>query len=174
MDCKSITDCCALMYIYANRHICQAFGCMTLLFLFSISPFRKRHYEAFWFLHVLLVPLTIVMAALHHPPVWWWCWAALALWIGERSYRLIWWLNTNGYLGGLEVVNYQKSRKAQSLPPHYDPETLPMHSLGQPKGLGRLPVLPRINSLSIIAALIVCVPKSCSLGTPTVGTNPLL
>ncbi|KAI0748209.1 ferric reductase like transmembrane component-domain-containing protein [Daedaleopsis nitida] len=77
-----------------------AFGCMTLLFLASIGPLRRKHYEAFWFLHVLLVPLTIIMAALHHPPVWWWCWAALAIWFGERMWRLTWWLYTNGYLGG--------------------------------------------------------------------------
>ncbi|KAI0831386.1 hypothetical protein BC628DRAFT_1353480 [Trametes gibbosa] len=76
-----------------------AFGCMTLLFALSISAIRRAHYEAFYFLHVLLVPLTLVMSALHHPPVWWWCWAALGLWFGERTWRFTWWLYTNGFLG---------------------------------------------------------------------------
>ncbi|TFK89134.1 hypothetical protein K466DRAFT_487441 [Polyporus arcularius HHB13444] len=91
-----------------------AFGCMTLLFLFSIGPFRRRHYEAFWFLHVLLVPLTIIMSALHHPPVWWWCWAALGLWFGERTWRFTWWLYTNGYFGMKSPAPSNKLRKVQS------------------------------------------------------------
>ncbi|KAI8998563.1 hypothetical protein BD414DRAFT_575075 [Trametes punicea] len=93
-----------IAYIYAWQYekfqfAWAAFGCMTLLFVFSIAPIRRTHYEAFWFLHVLLVPLTLIMSALHHPPVWWWCWAALALWIGERTWRFTWWLYTNGFLG---------------------------------------------------------------------------
>lgn len=87
---------------------------MTLLFLFSLKPFRTRHYEAFWFLHVLLVPLTIVMSALHHPPVWWWCWAALGLWVGERTWRLTRWLYTNGILGRKTQAPSNKLRKARS------------------------------------------------------------
>ena len=92
----------------------QAFGCMVLLFLFSIGPIRRRHYEAFWFLHVLLVPLTIIMSALHHPPVWWWCWAALGLWLGERTWRFTWWLYINGYFGAKSAAPSNKLRKVQS------------------------------------------------------------
>ncbi|KAH9901014.1 hypothetical protein C8Q73DRAFT_786424 [Cubamyces lactineus] len=93
-----------IAYVYAWQYekflyAWIAFGCMTLLFTLSIAPIRRAHYEAFWFLHVLLVPLTLVMSALHHPPVWWWCWAALGLWIGERTWRFTWWLYTNGFLG---------------------------------------------------------------------------
>ncbi|KAI0374981.1 hypothetical protein BV20DRAFT_961222 [Pilatotrama ljubarskyi] len=91
-----------------------AFGCMTLLFALSIAPLRRAHYEAFWFLHVLLVPLTLIMSALHHPPVWWWCWAALGLWLGERTWRFTWWLYTNGYLGGSAPSPSRKLRKAPS------------------------------------------------------------
>lgn len=76
-----------------------AFGCMTLLILLSIAPLRRSHYEAFYFLHILLAPLTIVMSALHHPPVWIWCWVALALWGCERLWRATWWLSTNGFFG---------------------------------------------------------------------------
>ncbi|KDQ60789.1 hypothetical protein JAAARDRAFT_31767 [Jaapia argillacea MUCL 33604] len=77
----------------------MAYILMTLLVIFSIYPIRKSHYEAFYFLHVLLVPLTIIMSALHHPFVWWWCWAALAIWVGERAWRGTWWLSTNGFFG---------------------------------------------------------------------------
>ncbi|CDO74611.1 hypothetical protein BN946_scf184599.g4 [Trametes cinnabarina] len=92
-----------IAYVYAWQYekflyAWIAFGCMTLLFLLSIAPIRRAHYEAFWFLHVLLVPLTLIMSALHHPPVWWWCWAALGLWLGERTWRFTWWLYTNGIL----------------------------------------------------------------------------
>ncbi|RPD66223.1 hypothetical protein L226DRAFT_566683 [Lentinus tigrinus ALCF2SS1-7] len=90
-----------------------AFGCMVMLFLLSIGPFRRKHYEAFWFLHVLFVPLTIIMSALHHPPVWWWCWAALGLWLGERTWRFTWWLYTNGYFGMKSTAPSNKLRKVQ-------------------------------------------------------------
>ncbi|THH11576.1 hypothetical protein EW146_g7990 [Bondarzewia mesenterica] len=91
-------------YIYAWQYpkfiyAWTAFGLFTLLVILSLRPIRDRHYEAFYFLHILLVPLTIIMSALHHPPVWWWCWAALALWIGERTWRATKWLYTNGYVG---------------------------------------------------------------------------
>ncbi|KZT26361.1 hypothetical protein NEOLEDRAFT_1132404 [Neolentinus lepideus HHB14362 ss-1] len=76
-----------------------AFGVMTLLMLCSVQPLRRSHYEAFYFLHILLAPLTIIMSALHHPPVWIWCWVALALWGCERLWRATWWLSTNGYFG---------------------------------------------------------------------------
>ena len=121
----------------------------------SLPVVRRRRYETFYALHVLLVPLTLIFSALHHPPVWWWCWAALALWVGERSYRLVWWLNTNGYLGGVRTTNYRsnqarmRSRTIQQQPqPQLSPETpdvLHMHALGQAKGLNHLPVLPQVD-----------------------------
>ena len=74
---------------------------MTLLVFSSFRPIRRFHYEIFYALHVLLVPLTLIFSALHHPPVWWWCWGALAVWAGERAYRFVWWLNTNGYLDAI-------------------------------------------------------------------------
>ncbi|KAI0636885.1 hypothetical protein C8Q77DRAFT_1154776 [Trametes polyzona] len=91
-----------------------AFGCMTLLFALSIAPLRRAHYEAFYFLHVLLVPLTLIMSALHHPPVWWWCWAPLGLWFGERTWRFTWWLYTNGFLGGSTASQPNKLHKTPS------------------------------------------------------------
>lgn len=73
---------------------------MTLLVILSIRPIRDRYYEAFHWLHLLLVPSTIIMSGLHHPPLWWWCWAALGIWMGERMWRLTRWLYTNGFVGG--------------------------------------------------------------------------
>jgi hypothetical protein len=113
-----------------------------MLMICSIPPLRRNHYEAFWFMHILFVPLTLIFSALHHPPVAWWCWGALGLWIGERCYRFTWWLNTNGFLGG---VSSPTKIVAQPRLSEVKPNTLPMHALGQPNVLGRLPSLPRID-----------------------------
>ncbi|KAG9318883.1 ferric reductase like transmembrane component-domain-containing protein [Chiua virens] len=78
-----------------------AFALLTLVVLTSLRPIRRRYYEHFYILHLLLVPSMLVMAALHHPTVSWWCWAALAIWFGERLWRGIWWIYTNGILGGV-------------------------------------------------------------------------
>lgn len=67
--------------------------------LCSIPPLRKHHYETFYILHIILVPFTLVFAALHHPIVWEWCWIALGFWLGERLFRFSKWLWINGFLG---------------------------------------------------------------------------
>lgn len=108
--------------------------------IFALPSVRRHHYEAFYAMHVLLVPLTLIMSALHHPPLWWWCWAALGLWLAERCYRFTWWLNTNGFFGGAEQATPLPKRSGQ-----VDPEVLPMQSLGQPNALGKLPTLPPID-----------------------------
>jgi hypothetical protein len=72
---------------------------MSLLVFSSSRPLRKSHYETFYAFHVLLVPMTLVMSALHHPPLWVWCWIALGIWIGERAWRATWWLQINGFFG---------------------------------------------------------------------------
>ncbi|KAI0322223.1 hypothetical protein OF83DRAFT_1049810 [Amylostereum chailletii] len=91
-------------YVYAWQYpkfiyAWTAFGLLTVLVILSFRPFRDRYYEAFYFLHVMFVAGTLVMSALHHPPVWWWCWAALMLWVGERIWRATRWLYTNGVIG---------------------------------------------------------------------------
>ncbi|KAG6333650.1 hypothetical protein ID866_5437 [Astraeus odoratus] len=75
-----------------------AFALLTFIVIFSLHPIRRHFYESFYLLHVLLVPLTLLTASLHHPPVAFWCWAALAVWIGERLWRLSWWVYSNGLL----------------------------------------------------------------------------
>ncbi|THH33845.1 hypothetical protein EUX98_g258 [Antrodiella citrinella] len=76
-----------------------AYVLLTLIVIGSIPPIRTHHYETFYFLHILFVPSMLIMAGIHHPPVWWWCWAAIGLWIGERVYRLVWFLYNNGFFG---------------------------------------------------------------------------
>lgn len=125
-----------------------AYGCFTLLMLCSLPAIRRHHYEAFWFLHILFVPLTLIMSALHHPPLAGWCYAALGLWIGERCYRLTWWLNTNGFLGGKQP--YEPYPTPRRSPSQVQPETVPMHALGQAGAVGKLPSLPRIDTLATV------------------------
>lgn len=60
---------------------------LTLLVFTSLKPLRNEHYEVFYALHVLFVPLMLTAAAFHHPSVWWWTWCALAIWVGERLWR---------------------------------------------------------------------------------------
>ena len=67
--------------------------------MLSLGPIRDKYYDTFYALHVILVPATIIMSGLHHPPLWWWCWLALLLWGGERLWRMTNWLYLNGFLG---------------------------------------------------------------------------
>ncbi|KAG8847443.1 hypothetical protein FRB91_011760, partial [Serendipita sp. 411] len=76
-----------------------AYVALTALCVLSIDSFRVKYYEAFFVLHLILVPVTLVFAALHFPTIWWWCWSALFLWIAERLYRAIRWAYVNGLMG---------------------------------------------------------------------------
>ncbi|KIK57782.1 hypothetical protein GYMLUDRAFT_1010241 [Collybiopsis luxurians FD-317 M1] len=94
-----------------------AFGLLTLL-IFSSSRFiRKAHYEIFYVSHIILVPLTLIMSAMHHPPVAIWCYIALGLWCAERMWRATWWLQMNGFFGK------EKSGSIVLQPTPYDSET---------------------------------------------------
>ncbi|KAI6128265.1 ferric reductase like transmembrane component-domain-containing protein [Pisolithus croceorrhizus] len=75
-----------------------AFAMLTLIMLLSLHPIRRHFYESFYFMHILLVPLTLLTAGLHHPPIAFWCWVAFAIWGGERLWRLTWWIYSNGFL----------------------------------------------------------------------------
>ncbi|KAJ3779273.1 hypothetical protein FB446DRAFT_710363 [Lentinula raphanica] len=76
-----------------------AFGLLTLLIFVSSRFIRKAHYEVFYISHIVLVPLTLVMSALHHPPVAYWCYITLGIWVAERVWRATWWSQMNGFLG---------------------------------------------------------------------------
>ncbi|PVG02808.1 hypothetical protein CPB86DRAFT_696988 [Serendipita vermifera] len=76
-----------------------AYIALTLLVILSLDSFRNAHYEAFYVLHVILVPITLIFSALHFPTIWWWCWSALILWAGERTHRAIRWAFVNGLMG---------------------------------------------------------------------------
>ena len=73
--------------------------------MLSLKPVREKRYDVFYALHVILVPSTIIMSALHHPPLWGWCWLALMLWAGERTWRASNWVYVNGFLGSSAYVS---------------------------------------------------------------------
>lgn len=111
-------------------NVTQAFGLMTLIMILSLNPIRKTHYEAFYLLHILLVPGTLIMSAIHHPPLWWWCWAALSLWVGERLWRGTWWLHINGFFGGLSASSPLKVASKVDPFPIEAPQTKPTPASG--------------------------------------------
>ncbi|KZT09452.1 uncharacterized protein LAESUDRAFT_756413 [Laetiporus sulphureus 93-53] len=120
-----------------------AFGFMTVLVVLSLRPIRRLHYEIFYFLHVMLVPLTLIFSALHHSSVGWWCWAALALWIGERIWRSIWWLNTNGYFDrAFPSPAPKNSQKGPALNASASPESWEMEPMSSPRALKKLYIPP--------------------------------
>ncbi|KAF5377054.1 hypothetical protein D9757_007741 [Collybiopsis confluens] len=90
-----------------------AFALLTLLIFSSSRPIRKAHYEIFYASHIVLVPLTLIMSAMHHPPVAFWCYIALGLWCAERMWRATWWLQMNGFFGkeksGSIVLNHARA-----------------------------------------------------------------
>lgn len=131
---------------------------MTLLLLFSIKPLRQHHYEAFYFLHILFVPLTLIMSALHHPPLMWWCVAASGLWVGERFWRFIRWVRINGFLGSSQVS--LSSNRGHAIP---FPPTLP--STGQQTST------KQDASLSKFAASTPDLPQALTFGYPPSAIN---
>lgn len=72
--------------------------------ILSIKPIRHKHFEFFYFTHVLLVPLILVFAALHFPRLQLWCWITLAVWGSERIYRFAKLLWENGIIGNLHTA----------------------------------------------------------------------
>lgn len=55
----------------------------------------------------------LISSAFHHPTLWWWCWAALAIWAGERIWRCTWWLVTNS-----SILSSSSSPPLMSKPSH--------------------------------------------------------
>lgn len=97
---------------------------MTLLVTLSFPSFRRSDFELFYAVHILLVPLTLVFSSLHYPPLGPWCWAALALWGLERTWRLVKniWINGNFFQEKVPI-NYQPQAFA-IIPehrPNFDP-----------------------------------------------------
>lgn len=94
----------------------QAYAALTLLIGFSLKPIRQYHYEGFYWLHVLFVPIMLMTAAFHHPPVWVWCWIALFIWIGERIWRGGWWLHTNAFFASKLFASAKQPQKTDAYP----------------------------------------------------------
>ncbi|TCD71873.1 hypothetical protein EIP91_000005 [Steccherinum ochraceum] len=133
-----------IVYTYAWMYDKFIFGwiayiALTFIILGSLPPIRGIHYEIFYFLHILFVPLMLVTAAFHHPPVWEWCWGAIALWAAERLYRFIWFLRNNGIVGGAQsgASKGSKGNKLTKKPSQKSvysarkslPQSFPMHTL---------------------------------------------
>ncbi|KAF9644193.1 hypothetical protein BDM02DRAFT_3122293 [Thelephora ganbajun] len=92
-----------------------AFALLTLLIVLSLRPFRYNFYESFYALHILLVPVMLITAAMHHPSVGWWAYSALIIWLAERAWRGTWWFYINGIF----------KRKMPNAPPREkSPDTL--------------------------------------------------
>lgn len=91
-----------VVWIY-DKFIWGALGFffLTLLMVLSLQPVRKRFYEAFYIMHVILVPLVLVCSALHFPIKYWWPTAAGGLWVLERVWRFLRYGWVNGWWGGL-------------------------------------------------------------------------
>ncbi|KAL7422822.1 hypothetical protein Q5752_002118 [Cryptotrichosporon argae] len=73
-----------------------AYLAMTGVMVLSLKPIRKHGYEFFYAAHVVLVFLTIVCSAIHHPVLWYWMAISLALWGIERATRAIRLARING------------------------------------------------------------------------------
>ncbi|KAL7410829.1 FAD-binding domain-containing protein [Mrakia frigida] len=90
-----------------------SFGALTLLTVLSIAPIRKRFYETFYIIHVTLVPLTLITAALHFPNRFWWPAAAGGLWALERLWRFLRYGWVNGWWGGLGNGERREKKKTK-------------------------------------------------------------
>ncbi|KAG1905591.1 uncharacterized protein F5891DRAFT_1125682 [Suillus fuscotomentosus] len=147
-------------YVYAFSYMpfifgWVAFALLTSIIVLSMNSIRRNFYEAFYFLHVLLVPLMLASAAFHHPTLWWWCWGALAIWAGERIWRWTWWFAANTSILGSssrnifvsESLDSQSFRSPSSLNPHYQSDK---HTVGPHSSL--LPIRLPTGSLELDTA----------------------
>ncbi|KAG2111597.1 uncharacterized protein F5147DRAFT_92393 [Suillus discolor] len=163
-------------YVYAFSYMpfifgWVAFALLTSIIVLSMNSIRRNFYEAFYFLHVLLVPLMLTSAAFHHPTLWWWCWGALAIWAGERLWRWTWWFAANTSILGssssskrlhpaistadtleteylrLQSLDLQSFRPPSSLNPHYQSDK---HTVGPHSSL--LPIRLPTGSLELDTA----------------------
>ncbi|WFD01766.1 hypothetical protein MOBT1_000442 [Malassezia obtusa] len=77
------------------RWAITAYIFLTLLVIFSITPFRRAHYEVFYVVHVVCVLGFMIATWAHHPQLGWWMLAALLLWGLERLTRIVrvMWIN---------------------------------------------------------------------------------
>ncbi|KAJ3564295.1 hypothetical protein NP233_g8393 [Leucocoprinus birnbaumii] len=72
-----------------------AFILLTILIILSLRPICSHHYEIFYASHVFLVPSTLIAIALHHLSVSLPAWCALAVWVGDRTWRAARYLHIN-------------------------------------------------------------------------------
>ncbi|WFC94560.1 hypothetical protein MBRA1_001192 [Malassezia brasiliensis] len=84
-----------LLHVPRFRWAVCAYIFLTLLVIFSITPFRRAHYEIFYVTHVVCVLGFMIATWAHHPQLGWWMLAALLLWMLERLTRIVrvMWIN---------------------------------------------------------------------------------
>ncbi|KAK0553388.1 hypothetical protein OC846_002548 [Tilletia horrida] len=73
-----------------------AYVFLTLLMIFSLSPFRMDTYEWFYAAHVVCAFGFLLTSALHHPPLWPWMGVSLIWWALERAHRAFKMARVNG------------------------------------------------------------------------------
>ncbi|SCZ88186.1 BZ3500_MvSof-1268-A1-R1_Chr2-1g04245 [Microbotryum saponariae] len=77
------------------------YGLLTLLTLVSFRPIRDRHYELFYWSHVVMVFTLLATCIIHHRPLMWWPIIAAIVWGAERLCRLLVQLHVNGVTKGI-------------------------------------------------------------------------
>lgn len=84
-----------LLHVPRFRWALCAYIFLTLLVIFSVTPFRRAHYEIFYVTHVVCVLGFMIATWAHHPQLGWWMLAALLLWMLERLTRIVrvMWIN---------------------------------------------------------------------------------
>ncbi|KAM0791379.1 hypothetical protein ACM66B_005844 [Microbotryomycetes sp. NB124-2] len=78
-----------------------AYGLLTAMTALSLRPIRTRHYEWFYWSHVIMVVLFCVACIIHHRPLMYWPIVALAWWGAERLSRLCIFVYINGFARGI-------------------------------------------------------------------------
>ncbi|KAK4054460.1 hypothetical protein OIV83_000954 [Microbotryomycetes sp. JL201] len=92
-----------------------AYGLLTVMTALSLRPIRTRHYEWFYWSHVIMVVLFCVACIIHHRPLMYWPIVALAWWGAERLSRLCIFVYINGFVSGIGWNPVSSSRaSAQS------------------------------------------------------------
>ncbi|TCD71718.1 hypothetical protein EIP91_005484 [Steccherinum ochraceum] len=88
-------------WFYANWTVCGPIAgfSLTLLVILSLGPIRKRFYEFFVKVHMILVTIILIAATIHvtlaPPGFGFYIWPALVLWAFDRLVRLGRWILLN-------------------------------------------------------------------------------
>lgn len=133
-----------------------AYAFLTLLVLLSLNIVRRKHYEVFYFIHVVCAIGFMVATWAHHPQLGWWMLAAFILWGGERLYRIV----------KVVLVNYAQAPKDGQSAASRSTTTLAQPSLGRTFGTGSSTSLfkdPHASYASEVDKSVLSLPASAPL-----------